>query len=96
MYWPTGSSLLGGGGGTLDATAETSSLAGSPPVIEDSGGGVPSPYTLSAGVQGPTQQLTDTPEALVIGKPTPNSTQRDGPDGGMQSQSSGLPGTAHT
>jgi hypothetical protein len=91
MYWPTGSSLLGSGGGSLDTTTETSALTESPPLIEDSGGGVPAPYTLTEGVQGPTQQMTDTPEALVIGKPTPNSTQQDGLDGGMQMQSSGLP-----
>jgi hypothetical protein len=90
MYWPTGSSLLGGGG-SLDATAETSALTESPPLIEDSGGGVPSPYTLTEGVQGPTQQMTDTPETLVIGKPTPNSAQEDSLGGGMQIQSSGLP-----
>jgi hypothetical protein len=52
---------------------------------------VPSPYTLTEGVQGPTRQMTDTPEALVVGKPTPNSTQQHGLDGGLQMQSSGLP-----
>ena len=81
MYWPTGSSLISGGDMSGEPAAEAWQAMGIPP----------SPYTLTDGVQGPTQQLTETPEALIVGKAPPGSSHRDrsGPD--LQIQSSGLP-----
>ncbi len=58
MYWPTGSSLQSTGETSGASLSESST---SPPLIEDSGVDLPAPYTLTDGVQGPTQTFTDTP-----------------------------------
>jgi YD repeat-containing protein len=91
MYWPTGGSLLSGGGGDVEALSlepaplgqDGAALEPSPPWL-DTGGGPPQPYTLTEGVPGPTEVLTDDPASLVIGKPLPGSLWRQATDGTLE------------
>lgn len=53
MYRPTGSSLQSAGETSGASPSASSTLSATPPLIEDSGGDPPAPYTLTDGVQGP-------------------------------------------